>query len=192
MRRILIVFCFFFVSVPAFASVGKIGASFSPEFTIPYGKVDSAHGFTIMVDGSNTFEENGILGIEYGNGIKIPMNSKNTASQFLFKLGLFYKLKFTDMIGLDISGGFRERVWLQTSVDEDYYSMAVSASTDFYISAATDFTFFDAIGLSAGLMIAQPLVTMSLSDNSYDGGRFSVTGPTNIYISPFIGIYYVY
>lgn len=188
--------------IPAFAE-GQIGVTVAPEWrwtlSMERQKLPESMGtmdMIIAVDGTNYFGSNGGFGIEYGLGIGIPVYSwvgdmttddENGNNAFIFKAGIFYRHAFSSLLGLSAGLGFSGSY---SSEDTAFYSTS-TIFIDMYGKIAVDLTFFDALRLNAGLGLGGPVY------NSYrtSSNGHTMTGDVNmsqLYLSPFVGISYVY
>ena len=214
MKKILVAFLALIVCSGAlFAAQGRIGVTLTPEWTW-YTDTEADDGETnisLMAEGANYFGKEGGIGIEYGVGIFMPVNTwlgDNTFdaegdSAFIFKVGAGYKLVFSDMFGLDLGMGIRGRV--QAYADGGSWgSVTISGRStsfimDLYGSVAADITLLDFLGINAGVMVGGPVlhsVTTSASGSIGDfGGNTSDTSTVDtsgFWLAPFVGVSFVY
>ena len=198
-----------------FAGEGRIGVIIAPDwmwYSNPEdtGKMD----FNLMAEGANYFGKEGGFGIEYGLGVKFPVNTwitdndpqkvEDGKSSFLFKVGAGYKHAFSDMFGLTAGLGIRGSV-LTTDGGFDLGGIiGVSGKTtvfmmDIYGSVAADITLLDFLSLQAGVSVGGPVVSSCRITTEGSIGGIGGGGTETVdldlsgfYLAPFVGVSFVY
>ncbi len=198
-----------------FAGEGRIGVTIAPDwmwYSNPEdtGKMD----FNLMAEGANYFGKEGGFGIEYGLGVKFPVNTwitdndpqkvEDGKSSFLFKVGAGYKHAFSDMFGLTAGLGIRGSV-LTTDGGFDLGGIiGVSGKTtvfmmDIYGSVAADITLLDFLSLQAGVSVGGPVVSSCRITTEGSIGGIGGGGTETVdldlsgfYLAPFVGVSFVY
>ena len=198
-----------------FAGEGRIGVIIAPDwmwYSNPEdtGKMD----FNLMAEGANYFGKEGGFGIEYGLGVKFPVNTwitdndpqkvEDGKSSFLFKVGAGYKHAFSDMFGLTAGLGIRGSV-LTTDGGFDLGGIiGVSGKTtvfmmDIYGSVAADITLLDFLSLQAGVSVGGPVVSSCRITTEGSIGGLGGGGTETVdldlsgfYLAPFVGVSFVY
>ena len=198
-----------------FAGEGRIGVTIAPDwmwYSNPEdtGKMD----FNLMAEGANYFGKEGGFGIEYGLGVKFPVNTwitdndpqkvEDGKSSFLFKVGAGYKHAFSDMFGLTAGLGIRGSV-LTTDGGFDLGGIigvsgkATVFMMDIYGSVAADITLLDFLSLQAGVSVGGPVVSSCRITTEGSIGGIGGGGTETIdldlagfYLAPFVGVSFVY
>ncbi len=198
-----------------FAGEGRIGVTIAPDwmwYSNPEdtGKMD----FNLMAEGANYFGKEGGFGIEYGLGVKFPVNTwitdndpqkvEDGKSSFLFKVGAGYKHAFSDMFGLTAGLGIRGSV-LTTDGGFDLGGIigvsgkATVFMMDIYGSVAADITLLDFLSLQAGVSVGGPVVSSCRITTEGSIGGIGGGGTETVdldlsgfYLAPFVGVSFVY
>ena len=198
-----------------FAGEGRIGVTIAPDwmwYSNPEdtGKMD----FNLMAEGANYFGKEGGFGIEYGLGVKFPVNTwitdndpqkvEDGKSSFLFKIGAGYKHAFSDMFGLTAGLGIRGSV-LTTDGGFDLGGIigvsgkATVFMMDIYGSVAADITLLDFLSLQAGVSVGGPVVSSCRITTEGSIGGIGGGGTETVdldlsgfYLAPFVGVSFVY
>ena len=198
-----------------FAGEGRIGVTIAPDwmwYSNPEdtGKMD----FNLMAEGANYFGKEGGFGIEYGLGVKFPVNTwitdndpqkvEDGKSSFLFKVGAGYKHAFSDMFGLTAGLGIRGSV-LTTDGGFDLGGIigvsgkATVFMMDIYGSVAADITLLDFLSLQAGVSVGGPVVSSCRITTEGSIGEIGGGGTETVdldfsgfYLAPFVGVSFVY
>ena len=198
-----------------FAGEGRIGVTIAPDwmwYSNPEdtGKMD----FNLMAEGANYFGKEGGFGIEYGLGVKFPVNTwitdndpqkvEDGKSSFLFKVGAGYKHAFSDMFGLTAGLGIRGSV-LTTDGGFDFGGIigvsgkATVFMMDIYGSVAADITLLDFLSLQAGVSVGGPVVSSCRITTEGSIGGIGGGGTETVdldlagfYLAPFVGVSFVY
>ena len=198
-----------------FAGEGRIGVAIAPDwmwYSNPEdtGKMD----FNLMAEGANYFGKEGGFGIEYGLGVKFPVNTwitdndpqkvEDGKSSFLFKVGAGYKHAFSDMFGLTAGLGIRGSV-LTTDGGFDLGGIigvsgkATVFMMDIYGSVAADITLLDFLSLQAGVSVGGPVVSSCRITTEGSIGGIGGGGTETVdldlsgfYLAPFVGVSFVY
>ena len=198
-----------------FAGEGRIGVTIAPDwmwYSNPEdtGKMD----FNLMAEGANYFGKEGGFGIEYGLGVKFPVNTwitdndpqkvEDGKSSFLFKVGVGYKHAFSDMFGLTAGLGIRGSV-LTTDGGFDLGGIigvsgkATVFMMDIYGSVAADITLLDFLSLQAGVSVGGPVVSSCRITTEGSIGGIGGGGTESVdldlsgfYLAPFVGVSFVY
>ena len=198
-----------------FAGEGRIGVTIAPDwmwYSNPEdtGKMD----FNLMAEGANYFGKEGGFGIEYGLGVKFPVNTwitdndpqkvEDGKSSFLFKVGAGYKHAFSDMFGLTAGLGIRGSV-LTTDGGFDLGGIigvsgkATVFMMDIYGSVAADITLLDFLSLQAGVSLGGPVVSSCRITTEGSIGGIGGGGTETVdldlagfYLAPFVGVSFVY
>lgn len=198
-----------------FAGEGRIGVTIAPDwmwYSNPEdtGKMD----FNLMAEGANYFGKEGGFGIEYGLGVKFPVNTwitdndpqkvEDGKSSFLFKVGAGYKHAFSDMFGLTAGLGIRGSI--KPGADIGIGDSSVSGSLkiktfmmDIYGSVAADITLLDFLSLQAGVSVGGPVISSRKTTIEGSIGEFGDSTSntvdldrSGIYLAPFVGVSFVY
>ena len=196
-----------------FAAEGRIGVSVAPQWlwNTNTDADDGEMNISLLADGANYFGKDGGLGIEYGLGIFIPVNTwlgdqtfeSSADSAFLFKVGLGYKHAFSDMFGLAAGAGVLGRV---QSYEEggSIGGLTLSGRTtafimDLYGSVGVQIDILDFLGINAGVMVGGPVlstltttVSGSWGDLGGDHTETTTLEPYGVWLSPFVGVSFVY
>ena len=198
-----------------FAGEGRIGVTIAPDwmwYSNPEdtGKMD----FNLMAEGANYFGKEGGFGIEYGLGVKFPVNTwitdndpqkvEDGKSSFLFTVGAGYKHAFSDMFGLTAGLGIRGSV-LTTDGGFDLGDIigvsgkATVFMMDIYGSVAADITLLDFLSLQAGVSVGGPVVSSCRITTEGSIGGIGGGGTETVdldlsgfYLAPFVGVSFVY
>ena len=198
-----------------FAGEGRIGVTIAPDwmwYSNPEdtGKMD----FNLMAEGANYFGKEGGFGIEYGLGVKFPVNTwitdndpqkvEDGKSSFLFTVGAGYKHAFSDMFGLTAGLGIRGSV-LTTDGGFDLGGIigvsgkATVFMMDIYGSVAADITLLDFLSLQAGVSVGGPVVSSCRITTEGSIGGIGGGGTETVdldlsgfYLAPFVGVSFVY
>lgn len=198
-----------------FAGEGRIGVTIAPDwmwYSNPEdtGKMD----FNLMAEGANYFGKEGGFGIEYGLGVKFPVNTwitdndpqkvEDGKSSFIFKVGAGYKHAFSDMFGLTAGLGIRGSV-LTTDGSFDLGGIigvsgkATAFMMDIYGSVAADITLLDFLSLQAGVSVGGPVVSSCRITTEGSIGEIGGGGTETVdldlsgfYLAPFVGVSFVY
>ena len=188
-----------------FAGEGRIGVTIAPDWMWysnleDTGKMD----FNLMAEGANYFGKEGGFGIEYGLGVKFPVNTwitdndpqkvEDGKSSFLFKVGAGYKHAFSDMFGLTAGLGIRGSV-LTTDGGFDLGGIiGVSGKATVFMMDIYDF-----LSLQAGVSVGGPVVsscriTTEGSIGGIGGGGTETVdlALSGFYLAPFVGVSFVY
>ena len=216
MKKVVsILLCLVLVSGAVFAAEGRIGVSLVPEWFFGGPKVNNevpkdtgSTSMMLLAEGANYFGKEGGLGIEYGLGVKFPINTwtgdikaeDDSASAFAVKVGLGYRHEFNDLIGISLGAGALGSV-TRVSEGGEIFGQTISGSSttfilDLYGSVAADFTLIDVLRLEVGAMLGGPVYTGSSAEVSIGGGSWG-SDPVDLNyggfnLAPFVRVSFVY
>ena len=203
-------------SAMLFAAEGRIGVSLAPEWLFGGAKVNGevpedtgSTSFMLLAEGANYFGKEGGFGIEYGLGVKFPINTwvgdlsteDESPSAFSLKVGLGYRHEFSDIFGISVGAGALADI---TKVSEggEIFGQTISGSSttfilDIYGSVAADITLIDFLRLEVGAMMGGPVWTATKAQVNAGGLGSWNPDPVKLdyggfALAPFVRVSFVY
>lgn len=208
MKKVLILLVLaVFLVIPVSAD-SQLGISFAPEW-MWISKVDGTSyenvgttRFYLTADGANYFGRNGGFGIEYGLGAVFPLNMwigdttinlNGEGTAFAFRVGLGYRHEFNNLIGMVVGLGMNGTFGGGSSYDFGSFNVNYAAELDLgiYGRVAVDLTFIEALRVNVGFAMGGPVYTAVFEESAGQTTSQS-TNMSGFFISPFVGISYVY
>lgn len=206
MKKVLILLVLaVFLVIPVSAD-SQLGISIAPEWMwISELEGVSAENagttrFYLTADGANYFGRNGGFGIEYGLGAVFPLNMwvgdmtvnlNGEGTAFAFRVGLGYRYEFNNLIGMVVGLGMNGTfggVSNHVGSNADYVA---ELDLGIYGRVAVDLTFIEALRVNVGLAMGGPVYTAAFGE--FEGQSMSTSiNMSGFFISPFVGISYVY
>lgn len=207
MKKVLILLVLaVFLVIPVSAD-SQLGISIAPEWMW----ISKAEGvsienmgttrFYLTADGANYFGRNGGFGIEYGLGAVFPLNMwvgdttvnlNGDGTAFAFRVGLGYRHEFNNLIGmvvgLGLNGTFGGGSY---GFGDSSTSYAAELDLGIYGRVAVDLTFIEALRVNVGFAMGGPVYTAVFEESAGQTMSQSVN-ISGFFISPFVGISYVY
>ena len=181
------------------AHEGQIGISFTPEWSwittnsngnIPEDNT-TAPDLMLTLDGANYFGRNGGgFGVEYGLGVAFSAESQNDIGPgFVFRAGIGYRFEFSRLFGLSLGFGLNGAYISESSNAGEYTVTFSNLQLGLYGKVAADLTLIDCIRINLGIAVGGPVYN-SIS-SSIGSGSFNID-TNGVFLSPFVGVSYVY
>ncbi len=203
MRKVIALVIMSAMLLCAVSAEGQIRVTVMPEWffitNVSGTSVEGSMGETKVytgIEGANYFGENGGFGIEYGFSAMFPVNmwaegtviKADTFSNAgaALNIGAAYRHEFNNLLGL--SAGLGVRFNIDSTMDTVAGENAIGPvflMFDIYGRASVDVTIINHLRFNAGLFLGGPLFSVNLGadyDVSYSG----------LYLSPYVGVSYVY
>lgn len=204
MKKLLIVALVFIVSMSALsAHEGQIGISFTPEWSWitsfegnDLGDIDmEGTNLLLTVDGANYFGRNGSgFGVEYGLGVAFPVGSQNeilpqedSGAGFVFRAGIGYRFEFSRLFGLALGFGLNGAYQSESFSSLDLTITGSAFELGLYGKVAADLTLIDCIRINLGIAVGGPVYNLISGEEASE--NINIGG---VFVSPFVGVSYVY
>ena len=206
MKVLIVIVLAVFLVIPVSAD-SQLGISMAPEW-MWFSKAEGVSienmgttRFYLTADGANYFGRNGGFGIEYGLGAVFPLNRwvgdttvnlNGDGTAFAFRVGLGYRHEFNNLIcmvvGLGLNGTFGGGSY---GFGDSSTSYAAELDLGIYGRVAVDLTFIEALRVNVGFAMGGPVYTAVFEESAGQTMSQSVN-ISGFFISPFVGISYVY
>ena len=202
MRKVIALVIVSAMLLCAVSAEGQIGVTVMPEWffitNVSGTHVEGSMGETKLyagIEGANYFGEKGGFGIEYGFSGMFPMNTWSEGTTIkadtfsnvgaALNIGAAYRHEFNDLLGLSAGLGVRFNIDSTMSAIVSGGAAPVFLMFDLYGRASVDITIINHLRFNAGLFLGGPLFSVNLGTDynvSYSG----------LYLSPYVGVSYVY